>query len=196
MRRRQAPARRTSRLRSALGIASFLLVLGAVGASVVPTLLGYRVMIVTSGSMSPAIEPRDAIMVRKPSVAALRPGDIVTFVALGATTPTTHRIVSLHRIDGELFLRTKGDANTSPDANLAAAGSVIGRVGLRLPGAATVIGMFTAPIGRLALIGLPVLFLLGLEIRDFVRGGRRSRQAIKNPPIAREDDRSWTAVHG
>jgi signal peptidase len=193
MRRRQAPARRTSRLRRALGTTAFLVVLGAIGASVIPTLLGYRVMIVTGGSMSPTIEPRDAILISKPSAATLRPGDVVTFVAMGSSRATTHRIVSLHRIGGELFLQTKGDANRSPDADLAPAKSVIGRVGPRVPGGATVVGMLTAPIGRLLLIGLPVLLLLGLEIRDFVRDGRRTPRAIVTP-VTSQEDRSWTGL--
>lgn len=195
MHRPPAFARRTSRLRRALGTFAFLLTLGAIAAAAVPALLGYDLMVVTGGSMSPTIEARDAVLISKPAVATLRPGDVVTFVAIGATRPTTHRIASLHRVDGELFFRTKGDANRSPDANLAPASAVIGRVTLRVRGGATVVGMLTAPIGRLLLIGLPVLVLLGLEIRDFVRDGRRTPRATATLPIAPQESSPWTALH-
>lgn len=188
MRQHRAPARGKSRMRRALGAAVFIVALAAIAAVSLPALLGYRAMILTGGSMSPAIEPGDAVLIRRPSVDELRPGQVVVYLPIGSTKPTTHRIVSLHQIKGELFLQTKGDANQTPDGNLSAADAVLGRVALRLPRGAMVIGLLLSPIARLLLIGLPVALLLGLEIRDFMRDRRFDATPIGVvPQLVRSD---------
>jgi signal peptidase len=81
---------------------------------------GREMLIVTSGSMSPAFRTGDAITVKRldPGEAArLSPGTVVTFrPASGNVQLITHRIIAARRsAGGQLVYTTKGDANASPD---------------------------------------------------------------------------------
>jgi len=71
--------------------------------------LGLRPYVVRTGSMSPTIQPGDAVL----DVAAQtqpRPGEVITF-RLPADGFVTHRV---HAISGDV-IRTKGDANRTAD---------------------------------------------------------------------------------
>jgi signal peptidase I len=81
---------------------------------------GREMLIVTSGSMSPAFRTGDAITVKRldPGEAArLSPGTVVTFrPASGGASLITHRIVGARTsAGGRRVYTTKGDANASPD---------------------------------------------------------------------------------
>jgi len=86
-------------------------------ATLVPPLLGYQRFVVVGGSMEPTIHRGSVIFDEIVPVEDLRPGDVITFVPPGHTTPSTHRIVS-RELDAERswLFRTKGDANAAPDA--------------------------------------------------------------------------------
>jgi len=71
----------------------------------------YRVLTVTSGSMAPAIQAGDAIVIKRPPpVEELKAGMIATFVVKGNVV--THRI---HEIREGGIIITKGDANQEID---------------------------------------------------------------------------------
>lgn len=104
-----------------LAAATVLLALASRGTSVAGFgLPGREMLIVTSGSMSPAFRTGDAITVRRvdPGEAArLSPGTVVTFrPANGRASLITHRITEVRTsAGGRRVYTTKGDANTSPD---------------------------------------------------------------------------------
>lgn len=69
----------------------------------------YHVLYIYSGSMTPAIQPGDLIVVAPPTQ-PLRPGMIITLSVNGELV--THRLIAIGT-DGSLA--TKGDANSAPD---------------------------------------------------------------------------------
>ncbi|HLT97992.1 MAG TPA: signal peptidase I [Acidimicrobiia bacterium] len=95
---------------------------------VVPSLvLGWRPMVVVSGSMSPLIRAGDVVHI-DPGVVPDTPGAVVGFdVGDGVTI---HR---LHQIAGDGSLITKGDANSRPDSTPVAPEQVIGQARLLVP---------------------------------------------------------------
>src|SRR5690606_14839321 len=95
---------------------------------VVPSLvLGWRPMVVVSGSMSPLIRAGDVVHI-DPGVVPDTPGAVVGFdVGDGVTI---HR---LHQITGDGSLITKGDANSRPDSTPVAPEQVIGQARLLVP---------------------------------------------------------------
>lgn len=79
-----------------------------------------ELLVVTSGSMSPAFRTGDAIAVRRlgaGEAARLVPGTVVTFrPASGGGALITHRIIEVRTsAGGRHVYTTKGDANSSPD---------------------------------------------------------------------------------
>lgn len=89
-------------------------------------LFGYRFYTVLSGSMTPGIQPGDAIAVKIVKPADIHTGDIVTF-SMG-THVVTHRVVDA---DSNSVI-TKGDANNMEDG-IISRDAIIGRFALRIP---------------------------------------------------------------
>jgi signal peptidase len=164
------------RFLDAVLIALILVVLfGVILGKVVP-LTGRQTIIIGGQSMEPAIHIGSAIIVAPVGAAELRVGDVVSLRAGDDNALFTHRIVEVvDRPDGR-WIRTKGDANASPDPTLVHASAVVGRVQLAIPLAGYLIALLSIPTGVLFLIGLAatllaaVWLLESLELDSLDRG--------------------------
>lgn len=134
-----------------------------------------RLLVVTSGSMAPMIATGDAVVVVETPPEAIAVGDVIAFHGYGRERLTTHRVISRHNVDGRLHFRTRGDANATPDADLAPAEDVAGRVAMTLPAAGRPLLALTTPTARMLLLVLPAAVIAALEIRDLL-GGRPDPQ--------------------
>lgn len=117
------------------------LVLGAVGLAaatvVVAVVLGWRPVVLLSGSMTPTA-PTGSLVVASPVAGEeVEVGDVVTVTWPGATTPVTHRVVAVERGDeGALVATTKGDANEDVDEQVVRLdGTTVLRARAIVPGA-------------------------------------------------------------
>jgi len=95
-------------------LAATLLVLYATGS------IPYRVYVIHTGSMSPTIPSRSAVLVR---TGRYRVGQVITFREHGVTV--THRLVGF---DGAGAAITKGDADRSPDPWRVPRANIVGGV--------------------------------------------------------------------
>lgn len=100
-----------------------------------PHVIGYRTVTMLSGSMSPHIRPGDVVIDTKEPLSAIRVGQILTI-----HTPTSthyvdsHRVIQVIRRGQKTLIRTKGDANASPDPWTAVVhGTVVWRVRAVVP---------------------------------------------------------------
>ena len=148
-----------------------------VASSALPRLLGLQGMVVSSGSMEPTIRTGDTVLIRPVDPGTIRSGDVITFRTYATQRMVTHRVVDIKRIDGSTYFRTQGDANSSPDANLAPAGSVSGKVRLILPKAGYLVYFASTYWGRLFLIGFPLIILMTQELRALLRSKARSESS-------------------
>ncbi|HEX9889216.1 MAG TPA: signal peptidase I, partial [Nitriliruptorales bacterium] len=143
--------------------------------------IGARAMIVLSGSMEPLVSAGDAAIIRDVPVEDLRVGDVITYHGIGEDKrPTTHRIIGLVPLDSGLHFQTQGDANTSPDPNLAPASNVVGRYDGMIPYGGRALLLLSRPEAKIVLVALPALLILMGELRTLVSviaarvDGRRS----------------------
>ena len=136
-------------------------------------LMGLRTMVVTSGSMEPAIGVGAALLVEPLSPDSVDIGDLISFQSPDGGTMTTHRVVAIKEIKNELYFQTQGDANEEPDANLAPGGAVAGRVRAVLPFFGYVLVHTSSPLARLGLLAVPIMVLVALELRSLL-GARKS----------------------
>lgn len=142
----------------------------------VPALLGLKSMIVVSGSMEPAIHVGDLAVIKPMTAESVQVGDLLTFSNFGVPGTTTHRVVAVKEIDGRQYFQTKGDANDSPDPNLAPADAVFGKVLWIEPRIGYLMSFGGSALGRILIIVLPLALILGLEMRDLLRP-KRTRPA-------------------
>lgn len=129
----------------------------AVTRAPIPKFFGFSPLIVLSGSMEPAINPGDVVVIREQPVDKYKPGDVVTY--LEGNTAYTHRIISVE--NGVFTL--KGDSNNVADEFLTA-DRFEGKVILRIPKAGLAIVFFKKPAGMALLVLLLVLVVYGGEL--------------------------------
>ncbi len=118
---------------------------------------GWRLYVVRTASMVPALAPGDAVLDR-PASSGVRPGDVVTFaVRSGPDLVVTHRAMS---VTGDL-ITTKGDANETADPWTVRTQHVVGVPQLTLPRVGYVLVFLQQPQGALALLtsGLALIML-------------------------------------
>ncbi|HOY56102.1 MAG TPA: signal peptidase I [bacterium] len=138
-----------------IGLVALFLVI-----SIFPITGNYKVLVVKSGSMQPAIKT-GSLVVSRP-VDTYTVGDIITF-RYGATS-ITHRIQEKNLINGRLSYVTKGDANKGSDRNEILSEEIIGRVFLSVPYLGYAIDTAKKPWGFALIIVLPALIIVTDEI--------------------------------
>ena len=138
-------------------------------------------VIVSGGSMEPAM-PRGSLISPTPvSDVSLSPGTIVT-VAGSNGVLVTHRIIRVLDLADGRFLELRGDANTHADPAFVPASSVMGRVEWHVPYAGFLAGLLGTPLGMLSVLALLLSGTCALWlIEDLDQGrvgGRRELNAI------------------
>lgn len=109
-----------------------------------PTVFGYSVAVIVSGSMEPALSVDDLILNHVQDDYA--EGDIITFRS--GSSLTTHRIVGVEE-DGYI---TQGEANNAVDGNRVAPDAVVGKVVAHIPGVGAAIWFLKSPLGMMLLV--------------------------------------------
>lgn len=163
-------------LRLAIAGAVLAVTVALVTLTVLPH-LGARGLIVTSGSMEPAVGTGDLAVVQTVDPLAIRPGDVITYTGYTASGLTTHRVVQAVEVGDRLHFQTKGDANDTPDADLAPAEGVLGRVVVTVPGAGRALAHLNDPVLRLLVLGVPAAWF-------FLRSATAMIGALRADPSA------------
>ena len=147
-----------------------------------PTLLGYSTMVISSGSMNPAIDVGDAVVIR-PGVhpTSIRVGDVITFKPFGVKGTTTHRVEAIKEVQGRTFFQTKGDANGTSDPDLVDINAVYGKVAWTLPKMGYLLHFAGAGWGKVLIFGAPALLLAIWEIRKLLDRIRLSGPRGRKP---------------
>lgn len=115
----------------------------------VPDIFGIKPFIVLSGSMETEIYTGDLAFVEITDTNTIKTNDIIAF-RNEENTVTTHRVVDIIEENGQLFFKTKGDANNIEDASLVSTDAVEGKY-----------------IGKISKLGNTLMFLqqpMGLVI--------------------------------
>ena len=141
----------------------------------VPTVFGYSVMRVRTGSMEPNLRTGCIVIAKKTDPQKLEVGDIISFYSTDPDPfingqPETHRIVERHYlVTGEREFITKGDANQADDPAPVLQTNIIGKVVLNLGVASgSVLEILQNPKVIFFLIILPLIFITFSEAVNLV----------------------------
>ena len=127
--------------------------------SVFPITGNYKLMIVQSGSMTPAIKMGSVVMVKPMSEYKI--GDVITFGPYSRTkAPTTHRIYDMKVQGGEPVYITKGDANNAPDQREISKKDIVGKVLFSVPYVGYAVDFAKKPIGFSLIIIIPAALII------------------------------------
>lgn len=146
----------------ALGVVVIALLV-LVGIVAFPGLVGGDdAFIVTSGSMSPTLEPGDVVVTQDVDPEEIETGDVVTFHdGSGADTGfVTHRVVDVVEEEGELYFQLQGDANDEPDEGLVPAEYAHGERHLDIPYLGHLLIFARSSLGLFVLVLAPGIALM------------------------------------
>ncbi len=132
----------------------------------VPSVGGIFPMIILTDSMSGVFESGDLIICKNITPAEVQANDVITYFdpAGNGTSVVTHRVLEIVTQDGELFFKTKGDANNTEDKDLMPAENLIGiYTGFHIPGAGNVAMFMQTTTGLVICVVLPIVLLVGYD---------------------------------
>lgn len=148
------------------------------------TVAGRHVLMVLSGSMEPAINTGDAIVVR-PYVKGeqLKEGDVITFQSLNDPNMLiTHRITGFVVVNGEtVAYTTKGDSNNAIDSRPVIKSLIVGVYQWRIPYFGYISTFIRQPIGIVVFVILPGLILIGMELKKIFTAVVGADEAKQGP---------------
>jgi signal peptidase len=127
------------------------------------TVFGHPVLIVLSGSMTPAIRTGDLVYDDRVSLSQanhLEAGQVITFRPSAGQQTITHRIHAVVPMDGTIAYQTKGDANLTPDASPVAPSQVVGLYRGKIPYGGFLLNSLHRPFSLMLLLAAPCLWLL------------------------------------
>lgn len=138
-----------------------------------PMVLGYRPVVVLSGSMEPTYHVGSIIYYKQAAFENINVGDPITYRA-GEGSLVTHRVTERHDISREFV--TRGDANNTEDPNPVSYDQVVGKASsISLP----YMGVVVEKGRRPAVIGIMVA-ILGLGfVMDQLPGGKEKGRAAE-----------------
>jgi signal peptidase len=147
-----------------LFIGGVLVIAALLAFSFVPIPGNYKVLVVQSGSMEPAIKT-GGIVVSKPQE-SYQVGDVISYLDRESKKNITHRIYSVEESAGGVSSYiTKGDANNAPDPQAITNDRIVGKVIFTLPYVGYAVDTVKKPYGFLAIIIIPAAIIILDELR-------------------------------
>src|SRR5262249_23131538 len=144
-------------------LALVLAVAALVGLGLLPRTGWYRPVTVLSGSMRPAFAPGDMVVVTPEPVNAGRVGQVISYrIPVRHHHVQSHRLIAVLRRNGQVSVRTKGDANAADYPWTATLhGTTVWRVRSVLPKLGWIVFWLRTPlVHRLTLFLAPLLLAL------------------------------------
>lgn len=150
------------------GISLLFVSLSILLALIILPIFGKKAFIVRTGSMSPLIKAGDLVVTTPASV--YRIGNIIAFHDIqNPKTIITHRIVDLETRDNQIFYKTKGDANNTPDINLVLQKNIIGQGVMGFPYLGKVFAFARSRQGFPLMVIFPSLIVIFSELANIFR---------------------------
>lgn len=144
----------------------------------VPTVLGYSMMTVLSGSMQPVLKPGDMVGIKNTDVDEIKTGDVITY-RVDQNTYVTHRVKEIINDSGSKAFKTQGDANNVEDGKPVIKEQIVGRMAFRIPFGGYVAKFFRTPLGFVLFIIVPALYLIVSELRTVLSDIKENKKSSK-----------------
>lgn len=132
---------------------------------IVAPFLGWHFDTVMSGSMEPTIPVGGMVILGPVAANDIHVGDIIAY--FNGNVEVCHRVIAI--ADGPPARFTvKGDNNKSPDGIPVAADNVNGKLVVAVPLVGYLVYFMKTPLGLFLTILLPILFLIGSELKTLI----------------------------
>jgi signal peptidase len=170
-------------LEALLGVVIAIVVAGVVLARLLP-LLDHQTLVVSGGSMEPAISLGSIVVLSEVPAEAVVVGDVVTLRHPEAGTIITHRVTQVTELPAGIHFQTKGDANADAEGALSPASWMLGRVWFSVPLAGYLLQLMAIPSGIVFFLCLAGLLVAALWVLDDMEG-EQTAAARRSHGVAR-----------
>lgn len=155
-----------------------VLVLSSKASGGEPTILGYQMKTVLSGSMEPTFQTGSIIAIKLAnSHTVYEKGEVITF--RDEEKLITHRIIEVKKVNGQTLYKTKGDYNDAPDLDLVLSNNVVGKyTNFSIPFAGYLVNYATSKTGSALLLIIPGILLVLSAARSII--GAMKEVEMKN----------------
>lgn len=123
-----------------------------------PSLFGYKLYTVESGSMIPELKINSLIIVKKTLPKEIEIGDIITYYGKRSSTRVTHRVVDVGG-ENEYFI-TRGDANNVEDSLPVEKERVVGKVIYSIPYLGYILKFLSSIQGIVFIVSMGILWMI------------------------------------
>ena len=155
-------------------------VFGAKLSGKVPSVFGYSVMNIVSGSMEEEIPQGSYILIKKADAEEVREGDVITFYS---TDPKIYGVPNTHRVVGEPIVTdsgiefvTRGDANSVNDKETAKGDRLIGIYVRRLDGLTSFVELLNGKTLIIVIVCLQICVISMSAYTYFIFKNRKSEE--------------------
>jgi len=173
--------RKIGRVLYGLVFAVLIIIAGLVAVSIFNIPGNYKLFVVQSGSMEPAVR-KGALVVVKPQ-GDYQKGDIITVVA-GKKVTITHRIFGIEEAAGQTSYITKGDANNAPDGEKRPKSTVLGKTLFSIPFLGYPIAFAKTLYGLILLVLVPAVLIIISELFTIQNETKRLIQERKKRKLS------------
>ena len=132
---------------------------------------GDSIMVTTTISMLPVLNPNDMIVVESASIDELKEGDIIAFDSHQEIGIIAHRVIEVFEKDGSIVVDTKGDNNENPDPWYVTDDDLIGKVKNIIP----MFGIVLVGPVRFALVAVIIISAVSL-MKDYLTENKSKKK--------------------
>jgi len=135
----------------------------------------YKILIIYSGSMEPAIKMGSLVLVKPADEYKI--GEVITFKSpANPKELITHRIFDIEIRGGKMAYITKGDANEEPDQRKISKGEIMGKVLFSVPYLGFALNFVKQPLVLALIIIIPAAIIIYDEMKKIQREVKKKRK--------------------
>lgn len=142
----------------------------------IPSVFGYKVLQVMSGSMDDVFSVGDVILIKETKQEDIKKGDIITFKKENIIT---HRIVEMNKTNDTMYYTTKGDNNNVNDAEKVKYEEIEGKYITKFVCIGYLIKFLNTTEGLIILVSLPIIVIAFTIFRELRKKEKKSKRRIR-----------------
>ena len=155
---------RTLRLAGTACVGLVLALFALLTVPVVLTFFGYRVYVISGGSMGSSLPVGSIAVAKTVDSHSLYMGDVIAINKGGAHTPVLHRIVDMKAGEAGVTYITQGDSNASPDPEPVTLEGSGDKVVFDFRYVGYLVHFARGPVGRLLFLVTPLTLLAAMAL--------------------------------
>ena len=142
----------------------------------IPSLLGYKVLQVVSGSMEDVFKVGDVILIKETKQEDIKKGDIITYKKENFIT---HRIIEMNKTNDTMYYTTKGDSNNVNDTEKVKYEEIEGKSITKFVCIGRLINFLNTTEGFIILVSLPIIVIVFTIFRELRKKEKKSKRKIR-----------------